>query len=629
VDVDKPDERSIITYVAQFISAANSNPPKIKSRSNSRRSSSNSMDKSPLQHETKAIDSSKKPAEMKSDNEHHTSLRLATYEPDPEIDPALILNASTTANFLERRRARRASLGGPQTMDDEALRNLIVATSPVSSETGGASTPSDDVMTAGGALSSSTPGVYAGTMSGSPSPPSYSTSPHRSARARSYAGLRLCRVAKNVSKCRAIANIRVTAEPPKATRNIVPVLHLGGEVHIIDFLFYTITQLEHESMAAYIRELDERKRQGLLLGLRPEELERAEAEWSRVKPELDEWRWRLDSVLPGEWRQVGHWLSKLEKCLINDALISSQLGLELAPEAKNLTMKEREERLQNCLDEHEEIYKNIDDLDNMINRLSEENKKILSLAENASEEVLQTLPVHLPQNIVNSLRSRFITAYLDGQLAKRRLQRLALRWYLANKEYLTSLNLPEDMNTSLEKLKQLAGERDDIACRTDEQREQMELKADLSNSLSQQQASVTAGGGAFILMDYAETERREANLFLSSLQTRWKDTWSDLLDLQSHLGEFCMKWDQYETEKANLGNWLCDVKKRLADETTNSEEREKLYTELKEWRTRVSALNDLGHELMHTCDMTAISTLDSELENMNKTWTEVTSEALL
>lgn len=167
--------------------------------------------------------------ESKTENEYHAALRLASFEPDPEIDPALILNASTTANFLERRRARRASLSGPQTMDDEALHNLILATSPVSSGTGGASTPTDDAAIA---LSSSTPGYTRTTMSGSPSPPSYSTSPHRSGRARSYAGLRLCRVAKNVSKCRAIANIRVTAEPPRATRHIVPVLHLGGEVHI-------------------------------------------------------------------------------------------------------------------------------------------------------------------------------------------------------------------------------------------------------------------------------------------------------------------------------------------------------------------------------------------------------------
>ncbi|CAH8506460.1 unnamed protein product [Heterobilharzia americana] len=432
---------------------------------------------------------------------------------------------------------------------------------------------------------------------------------------------------------------------------------IDSQDFITEFECFLQAQLEHENMAAYIRELDERKRQGLLLGLRPEELERAEAEWSRVKPELDEWRWRLDNVLPGEWRKVGQMLSKLEKCLITDALVASQLGLELAPEAKNLTVEEREERLRNCLNEHEDTFKDIDDLESLLFRLTEENQKLIVAAENASQEVLATLPVRLPQNIVNSLKSRFITAYLDGQLAKRRLERLTLRWDLANKmttirdrfvewqafkckekvevdscinnikEYLTSINMPEDMEKGIEQLKGLTSERDDIACQITEQREKMGIKMNSTDSVTQQ-ASVSTGGGAFILMDYAETERKEINFFLASLNTRWKDTWSDVLNLQTHLGELCLKWDLYETEKMNLTNWLTDVKKLLANESTSSEERERLYNELKEWRTRVSALNDLGHELMHTCDMTAISTLDSELENMNKTWTEVTSEVI-
>ncbi|VDO49658.1 unnamed protein product [Schistosoma margrebowiei] len=673
VDVDKPDERSIITY--------------IKSRSGSRRSSTNSSEKLQSQQKLKAENIDMK-TESKTENEYHTALRLASFEPDPEIDPALILNASTTANFLERRRARRASLSGPQTMDDEALHNLILATSPVSSGTGGASTPTDDAAIA---LSSSTPGYTRTTMSGSPSPPSYSTSPHRSGRARSYAGLRLCRVAKNVSKCRAIANIRVTAEPPRATRHIVPVLHLGGEGNeqteaekervllitikeliarvrhnpiesqdfLTEFESFLQAQLEHENMAAYIRELDDRKRQGLLLGLRPEELERAEAEWSRVKPELDEWRWRLDNVLPGEWRQVGQWLSKLEKCLITDALIASQLGLELAPEAKNLTHEERATRLRNCLNEHEDIFNNIEDLNHLINKLSEENEKLNEIAQNATtSDVLTTLPTRLPQIIVDSLKSRFITAYLNGQLTKRRLERLVLRWDLTHKitiirehlinwqtikcketsevdlhineikDYLSSMNIPEDMDNGLDKLKELALDRDDIACRIAEQREKLEANAKLPSPMVNQQASVSTGGGAFILTDYAETERKETNFFLTSLNTRWKDTWSDILNIQTHLGELSVKWNLYETEKLHLSNWLTEVRKLLADESTSAEEREKLYNDLKEWRTRVSALNDLGHELMHSCDMTASSILDSELKNINKNWTEVTTEVI-
>lgn len=106
-------------------------------------------------------------------------------------------------------------------------------------------------------------------------------------------------------------------------------------------------------MTAYMMELMTRKRQGLLLGVRPEELERVEAEWSRVKPELDEWRWKLDSCLPGEWRQLGEWLTQAERCLVSDAEVARQLGLELAPGAANMTPAERSERLKQCLEAHE------------------------------------------------------------------------------------------------------------------------------------------------------------------------------------------------------------------------------------------------------------------------------------
>lgn len=122
---------------------------------------------------------------------------------------------------------------------------------------------------------------------------------------------------------------------------------------------------------------------------------------------------------------------------------------------------------------------------------------------------------------------------------------LFLSLYL--KDYLSSMNIPEDMDTGLDKLKELALERDDIACQIAEQREKLEANAKLSGPMVNQQASVSTGGGAFILTDYAETERKETNFFLTSLNTRWKDTWSDLLNIQTHLGELSVKWNLYET----------------------------------------------------------------------------------
>lgn len=82
----------------------------------------------------------------------------------------------------------------------------------------------------------------------------------------------------------------------------------------------------------------------------------------------------------------------------------------------------------------QDIFNNIEDLNHLINKLSEENEKLNEIAQDATtSDVLTTLPIRLPQIIVDSLKSRFITAYLNGQLTKRRLERLVLRWDLTHK----------------------------------------------------------------------------------------------------------------------------------------------------------------------------------------------------
>lgn len=73
-------------------------------------------------------------------------------------------------------------------------------------------------------------------------------------------------------------------------------------------------------------EMGKRKRQGILLGILPSELAEIEAEWTRVKPALDEWRWRLDDSLPGDWVRVGRWLGQIERCLSAGARLATEMN---------------------------------------------------------------------------------------------------------------------------------------------------------------------------------------------------------------------------------------------------------------------------------------------------------------
>ena len=61
------------------------------------------------------------------------------------------------------------------------------------------------------------------------------------------------------------------------------------------------------------------------MGILPSELAEIEAKWTEVKPALDEWRWRLDESLPGDWGPVGRWLGQLERCLSS----GSRLAIEM------------------------------------------------------------------------------------------------------------------------------------------------------------------------------------------------------------------------------------------------------------------------------------------------------------
>ncbi|KAA0188251.1 SYNE1 [Fasciolopsis buskii] len=776
VDVDKPDERSIMTYIAQFVpnptaSGAKNGVDKSKTKTSSE--ATNPKPEATAKTKTLASKSRGDPGKAKLESKSHTPVgksdatppkskvpvsnevnktkteqnksktdakktqppnpkpssktgiestskvasskstpsstsaqpaksqlsptTQASIEPDPDIDPSLILSASTTSGLFEGR-TRRVSYSGADSMDEEALRSLILATSPSTpGSADGSSSLSLDKVHGIGSLSTSLPTRMPGSSQSS-FLPNYPTSPRRNVRARSYAGLRLCRAARNVSKCRAIANIKVTAEPPKATRNIVPVLHLEDESNVskaqaeeeriflinikeliarvrhnpineedffTEFEILTQAQMEHESLTAYMMELSERKRQGLLLGLRPEELDRIEAEWSRVKPELDEWRWRLDEALPGDWKQVGLWLAQAERRLIADAEVANQLGLEMAPGAVNMTPTERFERLQKCLQQHEESFKDYQKIKQQFDVMKAKNIELNRMADEArgKPEVLAKLDVRLPETVVFALENRLQSADLDSPLAKRRIERLTLRWKLAHqldelrahltkwqsvrckqpddvkeqmktvKDYLASLGLPGRIETSLETLIELAATRDDIATGVLERRKELEQRYAKSSEVQKlflsslsQGVSVSTGGGAYMLIDSAETERNEANMFIASIKTRWTDAWNDVTDLQNHLEELQVKWETYEAEKAALNEWVQNAKRILMDENSTVEDKTKLYAELSQWRARISALNDLGHDLMGECDIATASALDQELSDVNKVWTLVSGE---
>ena len=154
------------------------------------------------------------------------SLETSLDAVDSAIDPSLVLSASTVShhNPKSTQLKENGQIATPSLLDDEGIRSLLAATSSSLSVSDGEEAEANLDATAAGAQSM--PNIRS------------LSSPHRQGRARTYADLRLARVAKTYSKCRAIANIRVTADRTEETRNAVKIIHIENEVSLNLFGFF-------------------------------------------------------------------------------------------------------------------------------------------------------------------------------------------------------------------------------------------------------------------------------------------------------------------------------------------------------------------------------------------------------
>uniref|UniRef100_A0A5K3FBY6 Calponin-homology (CH) domain-containing protein n=1 Tax=Mesocestoides corti TaxID=53468 RepID=A0A5K3FBY6_MESCO len=182
VDVENPDERSIMTYISQFLKEY---PTGKKTTSQCHGKGGEAV--------VKSVD---------------TSLDAV----DSAIDPSLVLSASTVSLHNPKPVRREEHMTAHTLLDDEGIRSLLAATSTSLSGS------DEDEIEANPEAAQSMPVIR-----GSPSP-------RRQARARTYADLRLARVAKTFSRCRAIANIRVTADRTEETRNAVKIIQIENQV---------------------------------------------------------------------------------------------------------------------------------------------------------------------------------------------------------------------------------------------------------------------------------------------------------------------------------------------------------------------------------------------------------------
>ncbi|VDN96923.1 unnamed protein product [Rodentolepis nana] len=577
VDVDKPDERSIMTYIAQFLK----------------------------QYPTgKKLN---KPHSQKSGNiAPARSLETSLDAVDSAIDPSLVLSASTVSLHNAKTSNQKEAFTTPTSLlDDEGIRSLLAATS--SSLSG-----SEEEMETNPEVAQSMPNIVRFTM--------HMGSPRRQGRARTYADLRLARVAKTYSRWRAIANIRVTGDKTEETKNTVKIELYEAEK-------------EHQSLTNCLVELGNRKRQGILLGILPSELAEIEAKWTKVKPALDEWRWRLDDSLPGDWATIGRWLGQLERCLSAGA----RLAIEM--DAASITDADAATRRAKFDDQLEKLKERLIEKDRMTELLD------LLFKTNTPDE-----PSALPETVVNAIKKRFQDVCREAENSLRRISRLHLRWKLTDEIAIINefINMwknkrfqkLEDALESVEKIRAWKKEKDlpnamdtdiaglDALCKDSEDK----CVSDASATTGEQPVAglltiqIKAGGGTLIMRDIAETERAEASMFLSSLRVRWVDAQKEMDDLEKSSLTLFETWKTYETETQSIYAWMQDAENKLRRESITTSEKRFLLSQLNNWRDRLSALQDLGAALIGQSTISTGQAINKEMADMFRQLDNISNE---
>ncbi|KAH9285528.1 Nesprin-1 [Echinococcus granulosus] len=624
VDVDNPDERSVMTYVAQFL----------KEYPNGKKT-------------TKLVNQKlggRSGGGVASAKSFETSLDAV----DSAIDPSLVLSASTVS-LHNPKSTRKERVTTPTLLDDEGIRSLLAATSS-------SLTASDEEVVTNPDAAHSMPNIRAMSL----------TSPRRQARARTYADLRLARVAKTFSRCRAIANIRVTADRTEETKNAVKIIHIENQIkdsnaqaeeerNFVIYIKELISRIRHEplepkdllqaleefyqaeqqhqSLTTCLVEMGKRKRQGLLLGILPSELAGIEAKWTQVKPALDEWRWRLDDSLPGDWATVGRWLGQLERCLSTAARLAIELDAASTSEADATT------RCSQFAAQLHDLEEKLKDKDRMSELLG------LLVKTNTANE-----PSALPITVVNAIKKRFHDVCHEAQASLRRTNRLYLRWKLADniteivdyinvlkntryqkleeaaesmeqiQEWKKSKGLPQRMDEDIAALEELCKESEDKS------------NSESATSVGEQPGSglltiqVKAGGGTLIMRDVAETERIEASMYLSSLRMRWAEALEDLLALEKSSMKLVETWRAYETEAQTLHAWMQEAESKLKEKTISNTEKRFILAQAKQWRQRLNALQDLGAKLIGQSTIPAGEAINTQLVSMLQRLDSISNE---
>ncbi|KAL5965768.1 hypothetical protein TSMEX_006503, partial [Taenia solium] len=259
-------------------------------------------------------------------------------------------------------------------------------------------------------------------------------------------------------------------------------------------------------------------------------------------------------------------------------------------------------------------------------------------------------PSALPITVVNAIKKRFQDVCNEAQVSLRRTDRLHLRWKLADnideivnyinvlknaryhklneaaesveqiQEWKKSRGLPQTMDEDIVALEEL--------CKESENKSNNESAA----SVGEQPGSglltiqIKTGGGTLIMRDVAETERIEATMYLSSLRVRWAEALEDLLALEKSSMKLVETWRAYEMEAQTLHAWMQEAESKLKAKNISNTEKRFILAQVKQWRQRLNALQDLGVQLIGQSTIPTGEAINTQLASMLQRLDSISNE---
>ncbi|PAA66447.1 hypothetical protein BOX15_Mlig015905g1 [Macrostomum lignano] len=328
-----------------------------------------------------------------------------------------------------------------------------------------------------------------------------------------------------------------------------------------------------------------RRADGHLLTLKPDEVDALEAQWRAASDQLNEWRWQLDSALPGDLGKVGGWLARAERCL-REPFPDTAAGEPDEAIAQALHQR---------LTEHRAIFADAPAM------------------RKAFQEARKSAGRGLPAEQLADIDRRLTQVQQDEPEVRQKLEFLESKYRVLAYFIVTERKLPEWTGNygHLPEVEALLADYDNFV-----------VAGKLLPSVDQALDSFRQQAEALKKRDSGKSmpETRENDRFATEATRKWDRLRREVQAAPEPLKRIAESWKQFLDEAEAIESWLPSAQAALRG---SAEERDSFFADFANWEARHRRLNDAGGLLTANCAPAAADEVRQRLQRINRQWKEL------